>query len=84
MTIGSLFNKSASIYFELMFTRSSYQTEDMIRQHNILSEAAKLIEQGILKSTVTKVYQGFTADNFKTVHGILESGKAIGKMVITL
>ena len=41
--------KAVSIHIELMFTRSMFQTEDMIAQHNILNKAAELIEKGTIK-----------------------------------
>jgi NADPH2:quinone reductase len=75
-------SKSASIHWEFMFTRSSFQTEDMISQFHILNNAAELFDKEILKSTLNNVLQGFSVDHIKEAHQLLESGKAIGKTVI--
>lgn len=38
--------KSVSIHWEAMFTRPMFGTEDMIRQHEILTEVASLVDRG--------------------------------------
>ena len=75
-------NKSVSFHWELMFTRSMFQTEDMIAQHKILEELAELLDNGTIKSTLNKTINGLTPDSFKEAHKLQESGKAIGKTVI--
>jgi len=75
-------SKSASFHWEFMFTRSSSQTDDMISQSQILSSAAELFDKQTLKSTLNNTMQGFSVDNIKEAHELLESGKAIGKTVI--
>jgi hypothetical protein len=37
--------KSISLHWELMFTRSLFQTADMIRQHELLQRVAQLIDE---------------------------------------
>ncbi len=74
--------KSVSFHWELMFTRSMFQTEDMMEQHHIFNQLADLLDKGILQSTLTTTYKGFTVENFKAAHALQESGKAIGKTVI--
>jgi len=74
--------KSVSFHWEFMFTRSSSQTEDMISQSHILSNAAELFDKRTLKTTLNNTLQGFNVDNLKQAHKLLESGKAIGKTVI--
>jgi len=49
--LAPLMQKSVTFAWELMFTRPAFQTPDMIVQHQILDEAAALIEAGTLKST---------------------------------
>jgi zinc-binding alcohol dehydrogenase family protein len=44
--LAPLMAKSATFAWELMFTRPMFETPDMIRQHEILDEAAALIEAG--------------------------------------
>ncbi|RZJ78640.1 MAG: zinc-binding alcohol dehydrogenase family protein [Chryseobacterium sp.] len=82
VNLRALKGKSVSFHWELMFTRSMFQTEDMIRQHKILSEASELFENGTLSSTINHCLIGFSTENLKQAHGLLESGKAIGKIVI--
>ncbi|MEM8887258.1 MAG: zinc-binding alcohol dehydrogenase family protein [Bacteroidota bacterium] len=74
--------KAVSTHIELMFTRSLFQTEDMIEQHNILNEVADLIDQGIIKSTLGEHFGQINAENLRKAHALLESGKAKGKIVL--
>jgi NADPH2:quinone reductase len=82
VSLNKLKNKSVSFSWELMYTRSMYQTDDMIQQHHILNEVAGLLDNGILKTTLTTTLKGFTADNLKEAHRLQETGKTIGKTVI--
>jgi NADPH:quinone reductase len=82
VNLALFFQKSVSFSWELMYTRSLFQTEDMIRQHHILNELAELYDQGRLKPTLTKVWSGLTADNFINAHRQLESRSTIGKLVV--
>jgi NADPH:quinone reductase len=74
--------KSVSLHWELMFTRSLYQTPDMDAQGKLLDEIAALIDAGRIRTTVTEVLQPINAENLKAAHAILESGKARGKIVL--
>ncbi|MFC6100513.1 zinc-binding alcohol dehydrogenase family protein [Olivibacter domesticus] len=80
--LNKLKNKSASFSWELMYTRSTFQTDDLIEQHYILNKVAELLGDGTLKTTLKETLSGFTVDNFKRAHQQLESGKTIGKIVI--
>ncbi|WP_207427971.1 zinc-binding alcohol dehydrogenase family protein [Pedobacter sp. SYSU D00535] len=80
--LNQLKRKSVSFYWELMFTRSMYQTEDMIEQHNILNNIAQLLDDGILQPTLHTTLEGLTAENMKEAHRLLESGKTVGKVVV--
>ena len=82
VALNKLKSKSASFSWELMYTRSTFQTDDMIEQHHILNRAATLFDNGTLTSTLNNTLHGFTAANLKEAHRLLESGKAIGKTVI--
>ncbi|WP_416441873.1 zinc-binding alcohol dehydrogenase family protein [Leeuwenhoekiella sp. A16] len=82
LNMNKIKNKSVSFHWELMFTRSMFQTEDMIAQHKILEELAELLDNGTIKSTLNKTINGLTPDSFKEAHKLQESGKAIGKTVI--
>jgi NADPH:quinone reductase len=74
--------KSVSLHWELMFTRSLYQTPDMDAQGKLLDEISALIDAGRIRTTVTEVLQPINAQNLKAAHAVLESGKARGKIVL--
>ncbi|WP_047307198.1 zinc-binding alcohol dehydrogenase family protein [Rhodopseudomonas palustris] len=74
--------KSASLHWEAMFARSSYQTADMIAQHDLLDEVAGLIDTGVLRTTHQQTFGTITAANLKRAHALLESGTSIGKIVL--
>jgi zinc-binding alcohol dehydrogenase family protein len=82
VNLRQLKGKSASFHWELMFTRSMFQTEDMIEQHHILNKLADLLDNGTIYSTLKTTLNGLTVENFKEAHQLLESGKTIGKIAI--
>ncbi|NQX38254.1 NADPH2:quinone reductase [Pedobacter steynii] len=83
VALDKLKSKSVSFSWELMYTRSIFQTEDMIEQHHILNEVARLLDDGVLNSTLKATLSGFSADNLKKAHQQLENNTTIGKVVIT-
>lgn len=74
--------KSVSLHWELMFTRSLFQTADMVAQHRLLDEVAALVDAGVIRTTVGEHYGAINAANLKRAHTLLESGKARGKIVL--
>lgn len=74
--------KSVSIHWELMFTRSLFQTTDMALQRDLLNELADLVDSGEVKSTLTESFGTINATNLLRAHQLLESGKAVGKIVL--
>lgn len=82
LPIAPLKPKSISLHWELMFTRSLFQTVDMARQGEILTEAAGLLEAGKIRSTATETLGAITAENLQRAHRLLASGKARGKLVL--
>ena len=79
----SLFKrKSASVHWELMFTRSIFETPDMIEQHNLLDDVARLIDEGVLRTTLGENLGRINAANLKRAHAMVESGKSRGKLVL--
>ncbi len=83
VALNKLKTKSASFSWELMYTRSMFQTDDMIQQHHILNQIADLLDDGTLKTTLNTTLEGLTAANFIEAHRLSESGKTIGKIAIT-
>ena len=75
--------KSISIHWEMMYTRSMFQTSDMVRQHEILAEMASLVDKGIIKTTVAECMGAINASNLKKAHALIESGQARGKIVLS-
>lgn len=82
IALNKLKTKSASFSWEFMYTRSIFQTEDMIQQHDILNKMANLLDEGIIKHTLTQTLNGLSAETLKLAHEQLESGTTIGKLAI--
>ena len=74
--------KSAAHVWELMFTRSKYQTPDMIEQHNLLNRLADWIDEGKVKSILRETMRPINSTNLKKAHAKLESSTMIGKLVV--
>lgn len=74
--------KAISLHWELMFTRSLFETEDMIRQHEILKQVAQLIDRGELRTTLAENFGKINAENLRRAHALLESHRAKGKIVL--
>ncbi|ENU10237.1 zinc-binding alcohol dehydrogenase family protein [Acinetobacter calcoaceticus] len=75
-------SKSVSVHWEFMFTRSMYQTQDMVKQSELLYEVAELVDAGKIKTTVTQTLTPINAQNLKLVHQQIESGTTKGKIVL--
>ena len=75
-------SKSVGFVWEFMFTRSMYQTADMIEQQRLLTSIAKLIDQGELVTSVNKVIRPINAENLRKAHALIEQGNTIGKIVL--
>ncbi|MEL7504956.1 MAG: zinc-binding alcohol dehydrogenase family protein [Cyanobacteria bacterium J06554_6] len=80
--VRSLKNKAISLHWELMFTRSLFNTPDIEEQGKLLNEVAVLVDEGRIRSTATKVAGKIDAATLKTAHTHIESGAARGKMVL--
>ena len=74
--------KAISVHWESMFTRSSFQTPDMVAQHNLLNDVSDLIDKGVLRTTLDQTFGTINAANLKRAHALLESGKSRGKIVL--
>lgn len=80
--IGKLKRKSVSLHWELMFTRSLFETPDMVAQHELLTEVAALVDAGRLRSTLGEHFGAINAAHLRRAHALLESGQARGKIVL--
>lgn len=74
--------KSISIHWEMMYTRSMFKTPDMIKQHDILTEVARLVDAGKIKTTIAECLGSINAENLRRAHALLESGTSRGKIVL--
>ncbi len=82
LDVMALKRKSLSLHWELMFTRSLFQTADMQAQHDLLNRVAELVDAGKLRSTCAEHYGVINAANLKRAHALIESGTARGKIVL--
>jgi zinc-binding alcohol dehydrogenase family protein len=80
--LNPFFAKSITFVWELMFTKSRFETDDLQSQHDLLDRVAKLIDRDILKTTITKNLGVLNSTNLEIAHKLLESGKSIGKIVL--
>jgi zinc-binding alcohol dehydrogenase family protein len=82
LDIAQLKQKSLSLHWEFMFTRSLFETSDMIAQNLLLSEVARLVDAGVVRTTVGEHFGSINAHNLKRAHALIESGKSKGKVVL--
>lgn len=80
--ILKLKRKSISLHWEFMYTRSMYQTDDMIAQHQLLTELAELVDNGTIKTTLGQHLGKISVENLIKAHQILESHQSRGKLVL--
>lgn len=74
--------KSISLHVEFMFARSMFNAKDMGEQGRLLTKVADLIDQAHIQTTVGKNLGEINAENLKKAHAELESGTAVGKIVL--
>jgi len=74
--------KSISLHWEFMFTRSMFETQDIIEQHRLLTRVASLIDDGVIKTTLGEHFGAINAENLRKAHRLLESHRAVGKIVL--
>ncbi|HUX82278.1 MAG TPA: zinc-binding alcohol dehydrogenase family protein [Halothiobacillus sp.] len=74
--------KSISLHWELMFTRSLFDTPDILAQHRLLNEMADLVDAGLIRTTFSEHLGTINAHNLKRAHALIESGTTQGKIVL--
>ena len=82
LDVAKLKGKSASLHWEAMFTRSTFQTADMDAQHRLLNEVAAMVDKGTIRTTVAENFGKITAANLRRAHAQVESGTTRGKIVL--
>jgi NADPH:quinone reductase-like Zn-dependent oxidoreductase len=78
----ALKSKSVSWHWELMFTRSMFETPDMIEQKHLLSRVAELVDEQRVRTTMTESIADFSAAGLRLAHEMVESGRMTGKVVV--
>jgi zinc-binding alcohol dehydrogenase family protein len=81
--LNALKRKSVTFAWEFMFSRPLYQTDDMVEQHKLLTQVARWVDTGMIQSVLTERLSPINAANLRTAHAKLESGRMIGKLVLT-
>ena len=74
--------KSISLHWELMFTRSMFETPDMVKQHELLNRVSAMVDDGTLRTTLGEHCGLISAENLRKAHALVESGRAVGKIVL--
>lgn len=82
LDISAIKLKALSFSWEFMFARSLFQTEDMVKQHELLNRVSELIDEGSIISTMSNNWGKISVENLKKAHELQESGKLIGKQVL--
>lgn len=82
INLKRLTKKRATFAWEWMYSKSYYQTPDMITQHQILDKVSELLDTGIIKSTLTKELTPINVKNLKLAHQLVETNHMIGKVVV--
>ncbi len=82
LDVMALKRKSLSLHWESMFTRSSFNTPDLDRQHALLERVAALVDAGVLRTTLGEHYGRINAANLRQAHALIESHRARGKLVL--
>jgi NADPH:quinone reductase len=82
LPLDAVRSKSATLCWELMFTRPRFHTPDMIEQHRLLNRVAEWLDAGKLRGTLKETLSPINAARLRAAHERLESGTMIGKLVL--
>ncbi|MBB3880404.1 zinc-binding alcohol dehydrogenase family protein [Sphingomonas pseudosanguinis] len=74
--------KAVSVHWELMFTRSLFDTPDVGEQGRLLDAVAELVDEGHIRTTATETLSPINAANLIEAHRCIESATTRGKIVL--
>ncbi|MFC6082188.1 zinc-binding alcohol dehydrogenase family protein [Sphaerisporangium aureirubrum] len=74
--------KSITFHWEFMFTRPLFEPPDMIAQHDLLERVRELVDDGVLRTTLTTSLEPIDAATLRRAHAMVENGRMIGKVVV--
>ncbi|MBM9547113.1 zinc-binding alcohol dehydrogenase family protein [Leptospira sp. 201903074] len=82
LNMNLLKTKSNGYLNEFMFTRSMFQTEDRIKQKQLLEEIGALVDAKKIFPTNHIDLGEMTEETLNEAHELLQSGKTIGKIIL--
>ena len=82
LDIYPLKNKSISFSWEFMFTRPLYQPPDLVEQHELLDRVASMVDEGTIRTTLTRQLGPISAATLREAHTLVEGGRMTGKVVV--
>ncbi|SHF23471.1 zinc-binding alcohol dehydrogenase family protein [Seinonella peptonophila] len=82
LDLSILQTKSITFAWEYIFTRPTFHTDDMHDQRKILNQLSAWIDDGRLKTTLTKNFGAICSQNLDLAHQRLKSNHVIGKLVL--
>ena len=74
--------KSLTHVWEFMYTRSMFKTDDMQVQGDLLNRVSKLVDDGVIATTMQEDFGSINAENLRKAHARVEEGSMIGKLVL--
>ena len=83
LDINQLKVKSIKLVWEMMFTRSKFETEDMDEQGKILNSLSGLIDDNKISCTATRQLSPINVANITKAHNTIEAGAMIGKLTLS-
>lgn len=82
LNLQALKPKRATFAWEWMYTKSYFETPDMVSQHHILEKIRQLLDHHVLRSTLTQTLHPLNAETLMTAHQLVGSHHMMGKVVI--
>jgi NADPH2:quinone reductase len=55
----------------------------MLRQHALLNEVASFVDEGLIRTTMTRSCGPLSAESLREAHAEVETGSMIGKLVLS-
>ncbi len=81
-SVELLKDRSIGVVWEMMFTRSEYETADIAAQGRLLATVARLIDAGVLRTSLAETLTPINAANLEAAHAKSLAGRVIGKQVL--
>jgi zinc-binding alcohol dehydrogenase family protein len=81
--LNLMWDKSVTLVWEMVFTRTEFDTGDMARHGEILDRVAALVDAGVVTSPLTQVLGPVSAANLHRALSVLQQGRTLGKLVLS-